>query len=108
MARYNNEFTTSRSIDEVKNFVNSFMVREGFKSVNFKGEIVWKKGQGLLVAPQFIKTVISEKKVRLEAWIKYALLPGVYIGEMGLTGAMGFAMKRVLRKRVEELERMLK
>ena len=84
-----------------------FLGKEGFALVTYRGESVWKKGHGLLTAPQFIKLEYAGGVVHLEAWIKWAVLPGVYCGEMGLDGAMGFAVKAALRKRVDMLVALL-
>jgi len=46
--------------------------------------------------------------VKLEAWIKFALLPGIYLGEIGIKGVMGAIPKRKLRHRVEEIEKIIR
>ena len=107
MPRYVREMKTKKSEKEITNLVHAFMEREGFRAVQYKGEDVWQKGRGLLTAPQFMKIDYNEGKFILQAWIKYALLPGVYVGEMGITGFTAFAIKKVLRSRVEELERII-
>lgn len=42
--------------------------------------------------------------VGVQAWIKFAILPGVYAGEMGLKGFWGIAIKKMLQARVNEME----
>lgn len=39
--------------------------------------------------------------------MKYALLPGVYVGELGLTGFVGAAVKGPLKRRVAQVEAMV-
>ncbi|MBN2352980.1 MAG: hypothetical protein JXD23_10465 [Spirochaetales bacterium] len=104
MARTTMDIATKKSPKELGGIIASFMQKEGFKKTTARGEEIWKKGVGLLTAPQFLKTEIRESTVHLEAWLKTALLPGVYVGEMGTTGAYAFAVKAVLRKRVEKLK----
>lgn len=53
-----------------------------------------------MAAPTFIKISFFTGIVRVEAWLKFALLPGVYVGEEGLEGALGFAVKGPLKQRV--------
>lgn len=43
----------------------------------------------------------------MEAWLKYVLLPGVYFGEMGVTGFYAIAVKKPLKKRVDTLAAIL-
>ncbi|MDR3207430.1 MAG: hypothetical protein LBT60_03770, partial [Oscillospiraceae bacterium] len=70
----------------------------------YKGAKVWKKGVGILTAPQYLFVAYGPDSLHIEAFIKYALLPGVYIGEMGITGFFGAAPKGILRSRVTQLE----
>lgn len=67
-----------------------------------KDENVWKKGKGVLTGPQYIKlTPLNDGTYILEAWVKFAILPGVYVGEMGITGFFGAIPKSFLKARVE-------
>ena len=68
---------------------------------------MWQKG-GALVVPQFIKVTSQGGKAVVEGWLKFSILPGVYYGEMNLTGAMGFAIKDALRKTIVNLESNLR
>ena len=45
--------------------------------------------------------------VRMETWMKYAFFPGVYVGELGVTGFVGSAMKGPQKKRISYLENVL-
>ncbi len=107
MARTTMDITTKKSAKEMEGIIASFMDKEGFKKTTMKGEEIWKKGIGMVTAPQFLKTEIKSGALHLEAWLKTALLPGVYVGEMGITGFYGFAIKATLRKRVEKLKAMI-
>ncbi len=84
------------------------MAKEGFTLRTYTdGQKVWQKGNGFVTAPQFILVLLAPGKVRVEAWCKFAVLPGVYGDEMNLEGVMGFAVKKLLKTRVTELERCL-
>ena len=95
MSRFIAEFACNKPDDMIKFISEDFFLKEGFEVANVKGEIVWKKGVGMMTAPQFVKLVYGGGKVHIEAWLKYAILPGVYAGEMGLDGFMGALLNQV-------------
>lgn len=106
MSRYKNDLASNRTAAELEKIVKDFMVKEGFGSWAQEPN-TWKKGMGILTGPQFIKVEISGGKAHIEAWIKFALLPGVYVGEMGVTGFFGFALKNALRNKLVRLEKLI-
>ena len=108
MSRFIIDLNTGKPDDFVRFVAEDFFAKEGFLLTNYKGEMVWKKGNGLLTVPQFIKLSSVGGQVHLEAWIaKLALLPGVYVGESGVTGFWGWAVKAALKKRVDTLMALL-
>ncbi len=107
MSRYVNDVPTSMSPDEVERTVSGYLGREGFERTRRGSEEVWKKGMGLIMGPQFIRADRVDGKVHIEAWTTVALLPGVYVGEMGTRGVVGFTAKRMLRQRIAQLEGVL-
>lgn len=107
MSRFIQPFTTPYNPQQVMNCFNSYMQREGFEYVTKDGESYWKKGMGLLTAPQYLKLTQTNGGYVLEAWLKFALLPGVYIGEMGLKGFFGAIPKAMLKDRVDSLLKAL-
>jgi len=108
MSRYVKDLPTQIPYAEAGQIINDYLLAEGFQYVTEKGEPLWRKGVGALTVPQFLKVLPGDRVVHIEAWLSgIAFLPGVYAGEMGLTGFWGWAMKAALRKRVEELERRL-
>ena len=42
-----------------------------------------------------------------EAWMKFALFPGVFVGELGMIGFVGFAVKGTMKNAVHQIESML-
>ena len=90
MSRTIIKFTSPFNSNAVFDAFGKFMYRENFEFVQKNGEQYWKKGVGLLTAPQFLKlSVNNDGSYLLEAWIKFAILPGVYVGEMGTKGFVG-------------------
>lgn len=106
MARYVKDYTHYADPQASFEAVQQYLTAEGYEYLVFEGENVFKKGKGLLVAPRFIKVSFFQDVVRIEAWMKYALLPGVYCGEIGLTGFVGSAGRAPLENVVQNLERM--
>jgi hypothetical protein len=108
MSRYINEIPVSKRPEEVDAIIQRYLSGEGFKMKTRRdGEEYWQKGGGWVAAPQFVNTAVQPGAVKIEAWIKFAWLPGVYSGEMGLTGFMGFAIKSALKKKVAQLESLI-
>lgn len=108
MSRYLNDLPTTLAADEIARITEEYMRGEGFQYKNWRGEMVWQKGEGFAVTPQFMKITPGQGAVRVEAWLAgFAFFPGVYAGEMGLTGFYGWAVKAALRPRVAEIERRL-
>lgn len=107
MSRYTNTIESSLTAEAVAGVTEQYLRGEGFALSIIDGQQVWKKGMGLLTGPQIILVRIVPGSVRIEAWIKFALLPGVYIGEMGLDGFFGVIPKQALLSRVKELEKRL-
>lgn len=108
MSRYVNTFQTNLDPQESSVIVQKYLQSEGFAYETYNtGEQVWKKGHGLLTAPQYIKVVQQANQITVEAFLKWALLPGVYAGEMGLSGMAAAPVKATLRGRVNQLELML-
>lgn len=107
MARYIKEFQVATTPDTIFNTVYQYLLSEGYEYIRYENENVFQKGKGIWTGPTFIKLSFSKSAVRLEAWMKYALLPGVYVGEMGLTGFVGAAVKGPLKRRVSQIEAMI-
>lgn len=103
MSRYIVDMNTGKP-DEFIQFVSEdYFIKEGFEQELRDGEVIWRKGNGWLTAPQFIKLIYQNGQVHLEAWLKYPLLPGVFVGEMGVTGFFAAIPKSMLKSKVDAL-----
>ncbi len=107
MSRYIQSFTSALPEQQVNNCVATYLTSEGFELKAENGEYIWKKGVGMLTAPQYIKLSYQNGVYVIEAWLKFAILPGVYVSEMGLTGFVGCIPKSMLKSRVDSLLSML-
>ncbi|MCX7833797.1 MAG: hypothetical protein N2490_06275 [Ignavibacteria bacterium] len=107
MSRFIKDYETNKTPEVLENIINEFFKKEGFKNYIIKNEEVWKKGMGLLMGPQIMKVKINGSKVHLEAWVKFALLPGIYVGEMGTTGVIGALPKKLLKDKILLFEKVI-
>ena len=107
MPRYVSEFSMVYDANGLFAAVEQYLRSEGYEYTQFERENVFKKGMGLATGPTFFRFFVHNGNLRLEAWLKFAILPGVYAGEMDLEGVMGCAMKAVLRGRVQHIENMI-
>jgi hypothetical protein len=107
MGRYVNQMQVDYDTSLLAPGIDQFMTAEGFAPVNYKGETLWKKGMGILTAPQYLSVTYSPNLVTIQAFIKWALIPGVYVGEMGTDGFVGAIPKKALEKRVRTVEHFI-
>lgn len=105
--RFETDFIINQPDEFVKFIVQDFFSKEGFIYTEYKGEYVWRKGNGWVIAPQFIKVDYINGQIHIEAWLKNVLLPGVYFGEMNLKGGYGVLLKKELQKTVDMLIELL-
>lgn len=107
MARYIKDFQTNVDPQAVHSAVNQYLQSEGYEYINYDGENVFKKGNGVWANPTFFKFSYSGNVVRMETWMKYAFFPGVYVGELGVDGFVGCAVKGPWKNRIRNLEDIL-
>ena len=107
MARYTKDFQTNVDPQAVHSAVNQYLQSEGYEYINYDGENVFKKGNGVWANPTFFKFSYSGNMVRMETWMKYAFFPGVYIGELGVDGFVGCAVKGPWKNRIRNIEGIL-
>lgn len=107
MARYIKDFQINTDFQSVYSAINQYLQREGYEYINYDGENVFKKGKGVMSGPSFFKFSYSGNMVRMETWMKYALLPGVYVGELGVTGFAAAAVKGPWKNRIRQIEAIL-
>ncbi len=105
--RFETDFAINQPDEFVKFIVQDFFSKEGFTYIEYNGEYVWKKGNGWVTAPQFIKVDYISGQIHMEAWLKNVLLPGIYFGEMNLKGGYGILLKKELQKTVDSLIALL-
>ena len=107
MSRFKTQIQLNKPDSFVNYIMQDFFNKELFTFTQDGGEGVWQHGQGLLTGRQFIKCSYQNGTLTIEAWLKFALLPGVYLGELGLDGAIGAIPKSALKSKVNNLIRLL-
>ncbi|MBE6813371.1 MAG: zinc ribbon domain-containing protein [Ruminococcaceae bacterium] len=107
MARYIKAFQVYASPQDVFSAISQYLQNEGYEYLEMDGENVFKKGNGFLTNPTLFKFTLTGNRLRMETWSKYALLPGVFVGELDLNGFVGSAVKGPWKKRVAYLEQQL-
>lgn len=107
MARYSKEYPRNGFSDSHYREICDHLTQNGFEQTVYEGERVFQRGTGAMVAPSFLKLTYTPDKVRVEAWLKMAILPGVFVGEMGLTGFAGSAARGKLKKAVAYIDTLL-
>lgn len=107
MPRHIRDFRLQQPPQQSFAAIHQYLIANGFAYINFEGENVFKKGTGWLTAPQLIKVTYGPDRVRLEGWIKYAALPGVYVGELGKNGYVGCLGKGPMKRAFAYVEQLL-
>lgn len=107
MARYCNVLPFYGDPQTAFNQIFQILTASGFTYVQYQNENVFQKGIGALTAPTFVKVSLYAQTVQVEAWLKYAILPGVFVGEIGMTGFIGCAVKGAMKNAVHQIEGML-
>ncbi len=107
MARYVKEYRQKDAPQVSFQLIHNCLTSLGFKYKTYKGENVFQKGDGWLMAPSFVKITYGTDTVRFEAWIAGAILPGVFMGEYGYTGFVGCAAKGTIKDAGQDVDRIL-
>ena len=107
MARYIKDFYVNGDFQSIYSTIHQYLQNEGYEYIQYDGENVFKKGKGVFANPSFFKFSYVGDTVRMETWMKYALFPGVYVGELGLDGFVGSAMKGPWKNRISQIEAIL-
>ena len=92
MSRYTLQFNSGYTDQQISAVVDGFYAAEGFQPAEYKNEQWYKKG-----------IHVYQQTVTIEAFTRYALFPGVYVGELDLDGFVGAIPNKALKNRIETL-----
>lgn len=107
MSRYTRILPYNDNPARLFDTISKYLIMEGYTCQQINYENVFKKGNGILSGPTYIKISAAPGQIMLEAWMKYAILPGVYIGEFDLDSFVGAAVKGPLKRRVAQIEAII-
>lgn len=107
MGRYIRDFMIKTDPQPVLAAVFNYLQSEGYEYTELDGEKVYKKGKGLVTGPSIFKIYQYGAAIRLETWMKYAIAPGLYVGELDTTGFVGSAVKGPWKNRIAHIEHLL-
>lgn len=107
MGRYIRDFMIKTDPQPVLAAVFNYLQSEGYEYTELDGEKVYKKGKGLVTGPSIFKIYQYGAAIRLETWMKYAIAPGLYVGELDTTGFVGSALKGPWKNRIAHIEHLL-
>ena len=97
----------SGNMEDAKKKVETILSQNGFHEKTIKtGEIVWKKGTGMMTAMQYIKTEFLEGELVLSGWVQ-AGLGSVGLSEMELTGFVAAIPKKSTMKVINQIQNSL-
>lgn len=107
MARYQKSIPATLEPDQLFAIAQNFLQSKGYVYQTYHGDNVFRKGEGFLTAPRFIKVSFAPGCVVVEAWIKMTILPGLFIGEFDIHGFYGAATNGPIKEVVKQLEMTL-
>ena len=107
MSRYIRNEAIGKPADFVDFIMSDFLQKYGFTLVKINGEMVYQKGKGLFEMPQYFSYRYANGIFHIEAWVKFAWLPGVYGKEKDLSGVVGSIPKKAYKESIDELIRVL-
>lgn len=102
MARYVQNVMLNKPNDFVFFMMNDWLQKNSFKASTWKGESVYRRGDGFFEGFRYLKYSYENGTIHLEAWMK-----GPFGGEQGLTGAWGWAIKAGYKSSIEQLITLL-
>ncbi len=105
MARTYLEFSIPQYSDAVDQTIRQVLIAADYKEVQYHLEVVWRKGLGVLESPHYIKVEYpNSNTVRLSGWISMTLAGPVSGKEHDLTGVLGIAAKKSVKKTMEKIQ----
>ena len=87
--------------------IHNYLMGQGYSFKQRGAEGIYQKGAGLTMGPTFLKFTIMGNGARIEGWQEYAILPGVYAGEIDIDSFIGIAVKGPLRDRFMYMESLI-
>lgn len=107
MGRSSCDYVLPYECADLLSSVHSYLLSEEYSFKSVDGEMIYQKGAGLTMGPTFFRILVNGINVRVEAWMKYAILPGVYVGEIDNSSPVGGAVKGPFKDRMAYIESLI-
>ena len=104
MARHATTVPTKKSSAALSESIASYLANNGYKRIDGEQNL-WQKGS-FFANPMFLSYQVQPQELMLEAWLRFMLWPGLYVGEFDLDGMFLVMQKRVLKQHVQEIEKL--
>ena len=98
MAKYVKDLTLNQPEQFVQFIMNDYLQKNQFKNSTWKKQPALRAGDGFFEGYKYLNWSYENGILHVEAWLK-----GSFGKEMGLDGAVGFAMKKPYRESLEQL-----
>ncbi len=108
MGRYSKDFAMQGTPAEMYGRLKEYLFSQGYTETDYKGDRVLKKPDTFSTGPIFFKvTFLAGNRMRIESWMKQALLPGGgYVGEIAPGDFRGWAVKGPWKECLAHIEQM--
>lgn len=103
MARTTIKIQYTIPFDKVESIIKNILLQEGYKEINLNNETVWKKGNGLITAMQYIKLEFDNNFISVSGWIQTGI-GNIGGNEMDLNGIIGAVPKKSVLKVISKIQ----
>lgn len=107
MSRYVKDYTINIEAEELLEELETYIISEGYTTTEYDGQLIYKKSSGAMNSPSYIKIRCEDTLLRIQAWIKFAMLPNVFIGEYDLQGVIGRDINGPLAERLQKIDNII-
>lgn len=96
--------TDSENADKI---IRQILLADDYREIEYHGEVVWKKGTGLMTAMHYIKIEYTNDAVVVSGWVQMGV--GSIGGkEHALKGFVAIVPKKSVKKTISKLQSALK
>lgn len=107
MARTVVNIKLSTNNENADKIIRQILIADEYREIDYHGEVVWKKGTGLMTAMHYIKIEYTNDAVIVSGWIQMGV--GSIGGkEHALKGVVAAIPKKSVKKTISKLESALK
>lgn len=107
MARTVVNIKLSMDSENANKIIRQILLADDYREIDYHGEVVWKKGIGLMTAMHYIKIEHTNDTVVVSGWVQMGV--GSIGGkEHALKGVVAIVPKKSVKKTISKLESALK